>query len=33
LYDLIMEGNREYPSDSYRFTPEGPVEPGTAGAQ
>ena len=33
LYDLIMEGNREFPSDSYRFTPEGPVEPGTAGAQ
>ena len=27
LYDLIMEGNREFPSESYRFTPEGPVEP------
>ena len=22
LYDLIQEGNREYPSDSYRFTPD-----------
>lgn len=33
LYDLIMEGNREYPSESYRFTPEGPVEPGTVGKQ
>ncbi len=27
LYDLIMEGNREFPSDSYSFSPEGPVEP------
>ena len=27
LYDLIMEGNREFPSDSYSFAPEGPVEP------
>jgi len=22
-----MEGNREFPSDSYSFSPEGPVEP------
>ena len=31
LYDLIMEGNREFPSESYRFTPEGPVEPSSKG--
>ena len=30
LYDLIMEGNREFPSESYRFTPEGPVEPSSS---
>lgn len=29
LYDLIAEGNAEYPSDTYCFTPEGPREPGT----
>ena len=33
LYDLIMEGNREFPGESYCFTPEGPVEPGTVGKQ
>ena len=26
LYDLIMEGNREFPSVSYRFSPEGPTD-------
>jgi len=30
LYELIMEGNREFPSDAYRFSPEGPIEPQTA---
>lgn len=29
LYDLIEEGNKEFPSPNYRFTPEGPKEPGT----
>jgi hypothetical protein len=29
LYDLIEEGNREYPSKTFCFTPEGPKEPGT----
>jgi hypothetical protein len=29
LYDLIGEGNKEFPSAKYCFTPEGPKEPGT----
>jgi hypothetical protein len=26
LYDLIMDANREYPSESYFFDPKGPPD-------